>query len=408
MPESPSAAPEAAVAVESGVVARTVPDGLKIAGAWSWRLIGVFVLIGVLIYLVVLLHIVVIPIAVAILLSSLLTPAKRRLLRWGWPRWLAVVTVFLGLLVVLGGLVTLVVVTLRAGLPEFETQIGKSYENFLAYLRTSPFGFSETDLQNLLGSASQTVQKNSGTVVSGALAGASTVGDIGVGLLLTLFTTLFFVLDGAGIWRWTVRLAPRRARAAVDGAGRAVWLSVGEYARVQIVVALIDAIGIGLVAFILQLPFVFAIAVLVFLSAFIPIVGAVTTGVLAVVVALVYPGLIPDNTVLQAIIMLAGVIGVNQIEAHILQPLLMGTAVRLHPVAVVIAVALGSLLGGIAGAVFAVPFAAALNSAVKYLAGGSWKGQPPPDVSDVPEDDDAKPSRRRNRKPRPQDVKTVA
>jgi predicted PurR-regulated permease PerM len=310
--------------------------------------------------------------------------------------------------VVMAGLVTLVVMTLRAGLPGFETQIGKSYDKFLSFLRTSPLGFSDTDLKNLIASATKTVQSNSGTVVSGAVAGASTIGDIAVGLLLTLFSTLFFVLDGAGIWRWCVRLAPRRARAAVDGAGRAVWLSVGEYARVQIIVALIDAIGIGLVAFILHLPFVAAIAVLVFLAAFIPIVGAVTTGSLAVVVALIYPGLIPDNTVLQAIIMLAGVVAVNQLESHILQPLLMGNAVRLHPLAVVISVALGSLLGGIAGAVFAVPFAAALNSGVKYLAGGSWKGQPPPEIDDVPHDDDAKPSTRRNRRPRPQDVKTVA
>lgn len=390
------------------IVSRAVPTGLKIAGAWSWRVIGILVLIGVLIFLVVQLHIVVIPLAVAVLLSSLLTPVKHRLLRWGWPRWLAVVTVFLGLLVVIAGLITLVVVTLRIGLPDFETQIGKSYDKFLDFLKTSPFGFSETDLTNLIASATKTVQSNSGKVVSGAVAGASTVGDIGVGLLLTLFSTLFFVIDGAGIWRWCVRLAPRRARAAVDGAGRAVWLSVGEYARVQIIVALIDAVGIGIVAFILQLPFVFAIAVLVFLAAFIPIVGAVTTGVLAVIIALVYPGLIPNNTVLQAIIMLAGVIAVNQLESHVLQPLLMGTAVRLHPVAVVISVALGSLLGGIAGAVFAVPFAAALNSAVKYIAGGSWKGQPPPDVGEVAEDDEAKPTRRRNRKPRPQDVKTVA
>jgi predicted PurR-regulated permease PerM len=404
MPE-PSDDPTAS---DAAVVTRAVPTGLKIAGAWAWRVVGVLVLIAVLIFLIVQLHIVVIPIAVAVLLSSLLTPIKNRLIRAHWPRWLAVLTVFLGLLVVMAGLVTLVVVTLRIGLPDFETQIGKSYEKFLAFLRTSPFGFSQKDLQNLFDSATKTVQKNSGTVVSGAVAGASTVGDIGVGLLLTLFTTLFFVLDGRGIWRWVVRLAPRRARAGIDGAGRAIWLSVGEYARVQIIVALIDAIGISLVAFILQLPFVFAIGVLVFLAAFIPIVGAVTTGVLAVLVALVYPGLIPGNTVLQAIIMLAGVIAVNQLESHVLQPLLMGTAVRLHPVAVVLAVALGSLLGGIAGAVFAVPLAAAVNSAVKYLAGGSWKGQPPPDVEEVPKDEDARPSRRRDRKPRPQDVKTVA
>lgn len=390
------------------IVSRAVPVGLKIAGAWSWRVIGVLVLIAALLFLIVQLHIVVIPVAVAVLLSSLLTPVKRRLLKWGWPRWLAVVVTFVGLLVILAGLVTLVVLTLRAGLPDFEKQAAKSYETFLAFLRTGPLGFNETDLENLITSATKAVQSNSGSLVSGAVAGAATIGDLAVGLLLTLFTTLFFVLDGAGIWRWCVRLAPRRARAAVDGAGRAVWLSVGEYARVQIIVALIDAIGIGIVAAILQLPFVFAIAVVVFLGAFIPIVGAVTTGSLAVIVALIYPGLFPDNTVLQAVVMLAGLIAVNQLESHILQPLLMGTAVRLHPIAVVISVALGSLLGGIAGAVFAVPFAAALNSAVKFLAGGSWKGQPPPPTADLPHDEQDRPSRRRDRRPRPQDVKTVA
>ncbi|MGT2424993.1 AI-2E family transporter [Amnibacterium kyonggiense] len=390
------------------LVARTVPDGLKIAGAWSWRVIGVLALIAVVIFLVAQLHIVVIPIAVAVLLSSLLTPLKRRLMRFGWPRWLAVVTVFVGLLVVIAGLVTLVVLTLRSGFAGFETQITKSYDKFVEFLRTSPFGFSEKDLQNLIASVTKTIQNNSGKVASGVAAGASTAGDIAVGLLLSLFTTLFFLLDGAGIWRWCVRLAPRRARAAVDGAGRAVWLSVGEYARVQIIVALIDAVGISIVAAVLHLPFVFAIGVLVFLAAFIPVVGAVTTGSLAVLIALVYPGLIPNNTPLQALVMLAGVIAVNQLESHILQPLLMGNAVRLHPVAVVVSVALGSLLAGIPGAVFAVPFAAALNSAVKYLAGGSWKGQPPPDTTDVTTDEDARPSRRRDRKPRPGDVKTVA
>ena len=400
--------PEESPVGSDDLVVRTVPEALRIAGAWSWRIIGVLLLAAALIFLVIELHIVVIPLAIAVLLSALLTPVKNRLLRWRWPRWLAVVTVFLGLLVVIAGLITLVIVTFRIGLPGFEKQIAKSYTNFLGFLRTSPFGFGEQDLQNLLGDVSSTVQKNSGTVVSGAVAGASTVGDVAVGLLLTLFSTLFFILDGGGIWRWCVRLAPRRARAAGDGAGRAIWLSVGEYARIQVIVALIDAIGISIVAFVLQLPFVFAIGVLVFLSAFIPVVGAVVTGILAVLVALVYPGLIPDNTVLQAIIMLAGVIAVNQLESHILQPLLMGNAVRLHPIAVVLSVAIGSLLGGIAGAVFAVPTAAALNSAVKYLAGGTWKNQPPPDVDQVPKDDEAKPSRRRDRKPRPQDVKTVA
>lgn len=404
--------PDGALADPSAVVDHAIPVGVRIAGAWSWRIIGVLILIALVLFVIVQLHIVVIPIAVAVLLSALLTPLKNRLLRFGWPRWLAVVTTFVGLLVVLAGLITLVVITFREGLPGFETQVAKSYSKLIEFLKTSPLGFSDTDLKSLIAQATKAVQSNSGSVVTGALAGASTVGDIAVGLLLALFSTLFFILDGAGIWRWCVRLAPRRARAAVDGGGRAVWLSVGEYTRVQVIVALIDAVGIGLVAFILGLPFAFPIAVLVFLGAFIPIVGAVTTGSLAVIVALVYPGhFFPDNTVVQAIVMLAGLIAVNQLESHILQPLLMGNAVRLHPVAVVISVALGSLLGGIAGAVFAVPFAAALNSAVKYIAGGAWKDEPAPPEGPMPrEPEHGGPLARwrRRRAAEPQDVTTVA
>jgi predicted PurR-regulated permease PerM len=175
--------------------------------------------------------------------------------------------------------------------------------------------------------------------------------------------------------------------------------------RVQIVVALIDAIGIGLVAFFLGLPFVVPIAVLVFLAAFIPFVGAIVTGGLAVLVALVYAGPVP------AVIMLAGVIGVNQLESHVLQPLLMGTAVRLHPVAVVLAVSSGSIIGGIGGAVFAVPLAAAANSAVQYIAGGAWKDEAPPPTDPMPrqpENGGAAARRRRKRAADPKDVTTVA
>ncbi|MDQ1513741.1 MAG: putative heme transporter, partial [Microbacteriaceae bacterium] len=256
--------------------------------------------------------------------------------------------------------------------------------------------------QKALSSATTTISKNSGTIVAGALSGATLVSDILIGLLLSLFVTLFFLIDGEGIWRWCVRLAPKKARAAVDGAGRSAWLSIREYARIQIVVALIDAVGIGLVAFLLHLPFYIPIAVLVFLTAFIPFVGAIVGGGLAIVVALLYGG------PLAALVMLAGVIGVNQLEAHVLQPLLMGGAVQLHPVAVVLTVAAGSLLAGIAGAVFAVPFVAAMNSAVKYVAGGSWKGDAPPPITPAPGEPPGAAGRRRNRSPEPQDVETVA
>ncbi len=386
-------------------VARAVPVAVRIAGAWSWPIVGLLILVAVLIYLVILLHIVVIPVLVAVLITGLINPMKAWLVAHRWPKGLAVAATFLTLLVIVAALITLVTLTIRSGLGDIQGKTATAYRSFLDFLSTGPLGISQTDLQSAVTSVTKWVQSNASTLLSGALTGASTIGDIAVGLVLSLFITLFFLIDGAGVWRWLTRLAPKRARAAVDGGGRAAWHSVGQYVRVQIVVALIDAIGIGLVAFFLGLPFVIPIAVLVFLAAFIPFVGAIVTGGLAVLVALVYAGPVP------AVVMLAGVIGVNQLESHVLQPLLMGTAVRLHPVAVVLAVSSGSIIGGIGGAVFAVPLVAAANSAVKYIAGGAWKDDAPPPTDPMPREPKhggAAARRRRRRAAEPEDVSTVA
>jgi predicted PurR-regulated permease PerM len=195
-----------------------------------------------------------------------------------------------------------------------------------------------------------------------------------------------------------VRLAPKRGRSAIDGAGKASWLSLHEYVRVQVVVALIDGLAIGVIAAILGVPFAVPLGVLVFLGAFIPIVGSITTGLLAVFVALAY------NNPVNALLMLVGLVVVNQFETHVLHPLLLGGAVRLHPIAVVLAVAGGTILGGIVGAIFAVPTVAAANSAIKYLAGGHWKEVTPPS-GPVPQRGD--PSPRRDDDPRPGDVTTA-
>lgn len=380
-------------------VVAALPFAVRLAGAFSWRLLAVAGVAALVVYLVILLHIVVVPVLVAVLLTGLLMPLRNRLHR-AMPTGLAVAITFVGLLVALAALIVLVVLTIRSGLAQFESEVTKKIAALHDAL--SAFGISDKDVQNAVDTVAKQLQSSSGAIATGALAGASTVGDIVVGLLLALFSTLFFLIDGAGIWRWCVRLAPRGARAAVDGGGRAAWLSIGSYARVQVVVALIDAIGIGIGATILGLPFAVPIAVLVFLGAFIPFVGAVVTGGLAVVVALLY------IDPLHALIMLGIVILVNQLESHVLQPLLMGGAVRLHPVAVVVAVGSGSVLGGITGAVFAVPLVAAANSLIKYLAGGSWKTDPPPPGGPVPQQPEGGSRPRRRRRPKPQDVTTVA
>jgi len=378
-----------------------IPFGIRLAGGFSWRIIAMAVVVLGLVALLARIGEIVIPFVVAILLSALLTPFKRLLMNHRVPKWLAVLLSFVLLLVAFGGLATLVAVTVNSGIQNgFVDHVVTSYRSTLSFLSKSSLGINQSDVNNAVKSAESYLKANSSKIAAGALTGADVAIHTLVAVLLTLFITLFFLIDGTGIWNWCLRLSPRKARAAVDGAARAAWLSLHEYVRVQIIVALIDGVAIGIIASILRVPFAVPLGVLVFLGAFIPIVGAVTTGLLAVLVALVYNG--PIN----ALFMLAGIVLVNQVESHVLHPLLMGGAVRLHPIAVVLAVAGGSVIAGIVGAVFAVPLAAATNSAVKYVAGGEWKGKGSPPPGPVPEEGD--PSPRRDDDPRPKDVTTTA
>jgi predicted PurR-regulated permease PerM len=190
----------------------------------------------------------------------------------------------------------------------------------------------------------------------------TTVGHVVAGLFIVLFATYFFLADGKRIWAWVVRLFPRAARPRADESGRVAWLSLTQFVRATVLVALTDALGIMAVAAVLNVPFVMAIGVLVFLGAFVPMVGATISGSVAILVALVAQG------PFVALLMLGGVIAVQQLEAHVLQPFLMGRMVSVHPLGVILAVAMGVLVAGIAGALVAVPLAASLNAVVVYLA----------------------------------------
>lgn len=381
-------------------VAAAVPTGVWIAGAWSWPLIGLGVVGLAVLALLVTLREVTIPVVIALLLTGLLWPVRRAVAARA-PKAIAVLVPFLGLIAAIAGLLTLVVLTVRAGSSDFVAHVLRSYRQLLALLQAPPFNVSSGQVSDAVASAESALRSNSSKIVSGALTGADFAGHFLIGLLLTLFITLFLLIDAPGIWRWVLRLVPTRARGAIDGAGGAAWLSIGEYSRVQVVVALTDGIGVGIIAAVLQVPFAVPIGVLVFLGAFIPIIGSVTAGSLAVLVALAYNG--PVN----ALLMLAGVLLVNQVESHVLHPLLMGGAVRLHPIAVVLAVASGSILAGIIGALFAVPIAAAGNSAIKYLAAGSWRERPDPPTAPVP-DIGGDPVPDRDGDPAPEDVTTTA
>jgi predicted PurR-regulated permease PerM len=363
--------------------AEPVPYGVRLAAAWSWRILAIAAVIALFIFLITQLRGIVIPLMVAILLAALLVPLVSALVRHRWPKWLAVIVAMVGLIAVIGGLVVLVVFQVRGGFADLQQQSIQAFDNFKDYLLTSPLHLTETDIDKYVAQAWAAIQNDSQALLSGALSVGSSAGRFVAGLLLTLFATIFLLIDGAGIWRWTVRLFPRRARAAVDGSGRAGWVTLTSFVRVQIFVAFVDAVGIGLGAWIIGLffggfPLVIPIAIAVFLGSFIPVVGAVLTGVLAVFVALIY--LNP----FAAFLMLCVVIAVQQIEGHVLQPLVMGSAVSVHPLAVVFAVAAGSFLAGIPGALFAVPVVAVVNVMVSYIARGEWRATTDPTLKDVP------------------------
>ena len=355
---------------------------MQIAGAWSWRILVVVGVLAVFVFLVMQLKYIVIPLMVAILLAALLVPFVQLLVRHRWPKWLAVTLAELGTIAIVTGLVWLVVVQIVREYPALQESTLAAFDDFRAWLLQSPLHLTEAQIDEYVASGWEQLQRDSEFLITGALSVGSSAGHFLAGLLLTLFATLFILIDGRGIWSWVVRLFPRKARPAVNGAGESGWITLTTFVKVQIFVAFVDAVGIGLGAWILGLvyggfPLVIPIAVAVFLGSFIPIVGALVTGAIAVFVALVYLGFWP------AVIMLGIVLFVQQFEGHFLQPLVMGTAIKIHPLAVVFAVAAGSFIAGIPGALFAVPIVAVLNVMVKYVASGRWRLDAHPDKKDV-------------------------
>jgi predicted PurR-regulated permease PerM len=359
-----------------------VPPAMRIAAAWSWRILVVAAVVALVGFLIVQLRLVAIPFFVALLLAALLVPFSNWLQRHGWPKWLAVAINELAVIAVVAGLITVVVIQVRSGFADLQRQTLAKYEELKDFLLASPLHLTEADIEDYFDGLVTSISEDTSALVEQGFDLASLGGHILAGTLLTLFVTLFILIDGRGIWNWVVKVFPARARTAIIGAGEAGWLTLSTFVRVQIFVAAIDAVGIGLGAFILGMfyggfPLVIPIAIAVFLASFIPVVGAVVSGGLAVFVALVYLGPVP------ALIMLGIVILVQQVEGHVLQPLLVGAAVKVHPVAVVLAVATGGFVAGIPGALFAVPLVAVLNVMIGYIGRGEWRTNPHPSVADV-------------------------
>lgn len=355
--------PDTPVAIDEPYVA----PALRIGAAWSWRIIVVVAAAAVILWGMGHVTVVVIPLLIALLISALLSPVCAAFVRIGFPRALAAATTFLGTLALVVGLLTLVGQQLVAGFSELWEAGQQGFQSIIDWALDNPFGLDSTVIvtafQDAVDEITAWVQQNSSAIASNAAAFTSSAGTFVTMLLLVLFTTFFFLYDGRRIFEWTIKLLPKPARERSKGAALRGWQTLVQYVRVQIFVAFIDAVGIALVAAFLGLPLVIPLGVLVFLASFIPVVGAVATGILAVLIALVAQGFWP------AVIMLLGVLAVQQIESNVLQPLIMGKAVSVHPLGVVLAVAAGGFTFGILGALFAVPVVAVLNTMILYLSG---------------------------------------
>lgn len=361
-----------------------IPYGVRLATSWAWRLI----LLGALVYLLLrvlgMFEVLVVPFLIALLLVALTRPVTDLLARF-LPRGLAaLLTVFL-VIAVVGGLVTLVSTQIASGFPDLETQASDGLAEVRDWLASGPLHISTEQLADYVGKLQQSLSDHSGTLFSSAIAAAGTITDVLAGIFILLFSTYFMLSQGGQIWDWFLSVLPDRAQEPLDVAGRRGWVTLTSYIRATVLVAGTDALGIGIGAAILGVPLAVPLGVLVFLGAFVPVVGALVSGIVAVLVALVAHGWVT------ALIMLGVVVAVQQVEAHALQPFLLGRAVRVHPLAVILGIAAGTLLAGIVGALFAVPIIAVGNTMCQSLAGRTDAEGPDLASAESPVADDVAP-----------------
>ena len=350
---------------ESNYAPARVPYGVDLAAQWSWRLLvvaaaGLIVARGIGMFAVV-----VLPVVIALLLAALLVPVVEVLHRARLPRGVASLLVVLGAIGLLVLLLTFAGQQIAQGANDLAKQVVSGLEQIRVWLKTGPLHASDSQINAYIKSAQDAVTTSNEQIVSRLTEVGTALSHIVAGFFIILFATYFFLADGNRIWSWVVRIFPRASRERADSSGRIAWTSLTAFVRATVMVAFTDALGVMLVAAILQVPFVFAIGVLVFIGAFIPMIGALLSGSVAVLVALVAQGPVV------ALIMLGGVVAVQQLEAHVLQPFLLGRLVSVHPLGVIVAIAMGVLVAGIAGALVAVPLVASLNAVVLHLADSS-------------------------------------
>jgi len=357
----PPASNPPAVQAADGARAETVPRWLQTAAAWSWRLLLLAIVLYIAARVAALLYIVVVPCAAAILLTALLQPLAGRLRRNGMSPILATWCALLLAIVALAGAAWLVTDRVHAEYPSLVAQFKHTTEQVQAWLAGPPFHLHTGSLQSFSNDVVKYLSQHKSAVEGTVVTGSRIVVETLAGVVLCFFVSFFLIKDGDRIWRWlTSRLQPERKRRA-DLAGAAAWQAVVYYVRGTIAVAAIHAVVMAITLTIIGAPLVAPLVLLIFLAAFVPLVGVLVAGAVALLVVLATKGW------LAALIVLCVMVVMNQLEGHLLQPQVVGKMVRLHPLAVILVLAVGGVVAGIAGAVVAVPITAAVTRAARAL-----------------------------------------
>ncbi|HEY2192582.1 MAG TPA: AI-2E family transporter [Actinomycetospora sp.] len=340
-----------------------VPHGLDVAAGLAWRVLLIAAAGFVVIYLAGTVSVVLIPVVLALIAASLLAPEAHMLstrLRW-MPHAIATAIVVVGGLAVVGGVFTGVVFAFISGLPDLTSQLTNSLSEIQDWVRTGPLGLNNQQFTAIGDQLLTNVRASQATIAASALGAVSTVGELFTEGLLALFTLIFLIHDGGAIWRFLLRGVPGRVRPRADVAGRRAFASLVGYTRAIVVVAFIDAVTAGVGLWLIGVPLAVPLAALIFFGAFVPTVGAVVSGAVAALVALVSGGV--TDMLLVVVLLLA----VQNLEGYVLQPLFLGKSIKLHPLAVVLPIACGLVIAGIPGALLAVPLVTVLDAGLRSL-----------------------------------------
>ncbi|MDQ1744411.1 MAG: hypothetical protein QOE23_2750 [Pseudonocardiales bacterium] len=336
---------------------------LEEAGAtvatWSLRLLLTGAAVVVVAWVLGKLWDAVLPVLLALFLASVLWPVTR-LLRRFLPPALAALFTLLGALAVLGGLGAILVPQVSDQWPEFTDAVAAGLADLKDRIARPPFNLDATAVTDFVNQATDKLKANSGSIASSVLSGVATVGGLLVHGVLALVLCFFLLKDGPRFVPWLARWTGPAGGAHLGELSVRSWNVLSGFMRAQAAVGLVDAVAIGIGLAVLRVPFALPLAVLVFFGAFIPIVGAFVSGALAALVALVTNGLT------SALIVLAVVVVVQQVEGHVLQPLLVGRALELHAAVVILAVVTGGALFSVIGAFLAVPLVAVAVTLARY------------------------------------------